>query len=184
MRFKAHSKLSGFSQALTETPEQDLPNNSVEADALTGTEDSTKKSKNAVLRNDKALASLTLAFTTNELSDMIMESQTDDWPDGQTWTVMKKLQEKHLPSDTMAMVDERIALNSIKMKKGEDPSKLFERIKAVETKYNAKARKISETDKIAVVISQAPRAYGSIITAEQRVQKSNLKLSDLQEAMN
>ena len=43
----------------------------------------------------------------------------------------------------MTLVDERIELNKIKMKKREDPKKLFERIKAVETRFNAKMRKIS-----------------------------------------
>ena len=166
------------------SPETDLRNDEAEADALTGSDDTTVKKKKDVLRNDKAIASFTLAFTTNELLYMMMESQTDEWSDGQTWTAMKKLQEKYRPSDTMSMVDEIIALNNIKMKKDDDPSKLLERIMVVETKHNTKARKISETDKIAIVISQAPRACRSIITAEQRVQKSNLKLSDLQEAMN
>ena len=109
---------------------------------FTGSDDDALKSKKAVLRNDKVLASLTLAFTTNELLDVMMESQTDEWPDGQTWTVMKRLQEKCCPSDTMSMVDERIALNNVKIEKNEDPSKLFERIKAVETKCNTKTRKI------------------------------------------
>ena len=66
---------------------------------------------------------------------------------------MKRLQETYRPCDAMSMVDERIALNNVKMKKKEDPAKLFERIKAVETKYNTKIRKISETDKIVIVIS-------------------------------
>ena len=91
MRFKAYAKLSGFSQALIDTRETDLPNNNEEAGALTGTDEDTLKKKKAILRNDKAIASFTLAFTTNELLDMIMKSQTDEWPDGQVWTVMKKL---------------------------------------------------------------------------------------------
>ena len=84
MRFKAYAKLSGFSQALVDHPETDLPNDNNEAEALTGTDGATLKKKKAVLHNDKAIASFTLAFTTNELLDIIMESQTDEWLDGQT----------------------------------------------------------------------------------------------------
>ena len=51
------------------------------------------------------------------------------------------------------MVDERIALNNIKIKKKEDLAKLFKKIKAIEIKYNKKIRKISQTDKIIIVIS-------------------------------
>ena len=36
----------------------------------------------------------------------------------------------------------------------EDPKKLFERIKTVETQYNTKSKKIKEEDKIAVVLSR------------------------------
>ena len=105
MRFKACATLSGFSQALIDARETDPPNDYEEADALTGTDDDTLKKKKAMLRNDKAIASFTLAFTTNELLDIIMESQTDEWPDGQAWTIMKKLQGKCRPSDATSMVD-------------------------------------------------------------------------------
>ena len=71
MRFKAYAKLSGFSQALVDHPETDLLNDNDEAEALTGTDSATLKKKKAVLRNDKAIASFTLACTTNELLDII-----------------------------------------------------------------------------------------------------------------
>ena len=66
----------------------------------------------------------------------------------------------------MAIVDEWIVLNNIKMKKDKDLTKLFERIKAIEIRYNTKTRKILEANKIAIVISQVLCAYRSIITAE------------------
>ena len=63
------------------------------------------------------------------------------------------LQEKYHPSNTMAIVDEYIALNNIKMKANKDPVKLFERIKTVEMRYKIKTRKVSEVEKITIVIS-------------------------------
>ena len=82
MRFRAYAKLVGFSKTLQETPEADLPNDSAEAEALTGSDDTVQKQKKAVLYNDKAIASFTLAFTIDELLNMVMESQTNEWPDG------------------------------------------------------------------------------------------------------
>ena len=63
MRFKAHSKLAGFSKTLKDTPEDDLPNDQDEADALTGTESDAQKKKKTFDRNDKALSSSTLVLT-------------------------------------------------------------------------------------------------------------------------
>ena len=53
------------------------------------------------------------------------------------------------------------------MGQNEDPKKLFEKIKAVETRFNTKTKKISEAEKIAVVLSQAPLKYQAILTSEQ-----------------
>ena len=43
MRFRAYAKLAGFSKTLQETPEADLPNNSAEAEALTGSDNAVQK---------------------------------------------------------------------------------------------------------------------------------------------
>ena len=53
----------------------------------------------------------------------------------------------------MSVVDENIALNQIRMGQNEDPVKLFDRIRAVETRFNAKSKKIKEAELIAVVLS-------------------------------
>ena len=84
-----------------------------------------------------------------------MLSQNDDWPEGLASKVVKQLEERYKPEDIMSLVDEKIALNKIRMGQNEDPKKLFEKIKAVETRFNTKTKKISEAKKIAVVLSQA-----------------------------
>jgi len=183
LRFKAYSKLGGFTKAISTVSETDLPADQAEADALTGTDAATQNKIKAVTRNDIAIASLTLAFTTDEMLSLIMETQTDEWPDRLAYNVVKQLEYRYRPSDTMALVDERIALNKISMKKKEDPKKLFERIKEVETRYNTKTRKIKEEDKMAVVLSEAPAAYQAVLTAEQRAKGTALTMDDLQEAM-
>jgi len=155
IRFRAYAKIAGFIKAIGNTPEPDLPTNQEEVDLLVGNDNATKVKLAAIHRNDMAIASLTLAFTSDELINMIMLSQNDDWPEGLASKVVKQLEERYKPEDIMSLVDEKISLNKIRMGQNEDPKKLFEKIKAVETRFNTKTKKISEAKKIAVVLSQA-----------------------------
>ena len=177
----------GFTKALETTPESDLPANQTEDDVLTGSDDATKKKMAAVKRNDTAMANLTLAFTTDELIGLILPSQTAEWPEGLASEFVKESIKKHKPDDIMSLVDEKVALNKIRMSSNEEPKQLFKRIKAVEVRYNAKTKKLSEANKIAVVLSQAPAICKSVITAEQRLKCGlgiDSTMQDLREVMN
>ena len=48
----------------------------------------------------------------------------------------------------MYLADERMALNGLNVKNHEDPKQFFECIKAVETRFNTKTKKITEADKM------------------------------------
>ena len=62
MRFRAYAKLAGFSKALQDTPETNLPNDSTEAEALTELDDTIQNKRKAILHNDKAIVSFILTF--------------------------------------------------------------------------------------------------------------------------
>ena len=85
--------------------------------------------------------------------NLVIEAQSNEWPNGLACKVVKQLQEKYHLSDTMSLVDKRIELNKIKIGKNEHPKKLFNCIKAVETRFNTKTKKIKEKYKMVVVIS-------------------------------
>ena len=87
-----------------------------------------------------------------------MQSQTSEWPDGLASNVVKLLLEKCKPDGIMSLVDDKMALNKIRMGENENPTTLFDRVKAVETRFNSKTNKIKEEELIAVVLSQAPKA--------------------------
>ena len=76
----------------------------------------------------------------------------------------------------------RSDLNAIKMRINDDPALLFEKISEIQ--YHNTDVKIEEEDLIAVVLSVAPIEYQGVLTVEQRRLKDQLKLSDLEEAMN
>ena len=54
------------------------------------------------------MASLTLAFETDELITMFLSIQSVDWPEGLACDIIKHLKEKYKPADIMSLVDEKI----------------------------------------------------------------------------
>ena len=56
----------------------------------------------------------------------------------------------------MNLVDEKLDLNKIRMTSNDEAKVLFGQIKAFEVRHNVKTKKIAETDKIVLVLSQAP----------------------------
>ena len=105
------------------------------------------RKKKAADKNYKAVASFTLAFEIDDLLNLVVEAQSEEWPDGLAWKIAKQLQEKFQPCDTMELVDEKIAMNNVKMKRNEDPKRAFERVKSVETMCDAKTKKTQEDEK-------------------------------------
>ena len=135
VRFRAYAKLSRFLKAIGENPEPDLPNNQNEADNLTGNNNETKKKKAAVDCNNLAIASLTLAFETEDMIAIILSFQSVDQPEELASDVIKKLKDKFKFEDIMSLVDEKVELNKIKIKSIDDPKVLFDQITAVETRF-------------------------------------------------
>ena len=140
-RFRAHAKIAGFSTAIGIDPETDAPSSQNDVDGLAGDTTENKKKLVTVGRNDEAMASLTLAFTTDEITSIMMNAQSNEWPDGLVCEVVNQLLETRKPEGIMSLVDEKIALHKIKMGQNEDPVKLFDRIRAVETRFNTKSKR-------------------------------------------
>ena len=114
---------------------------------------------------------------------LVWKAMTPEWPSGLAHLVVEALFKKYQPQDIITRVELRQMLNGIKMKKGEDPVTLFEQISSIENKYN-KNGKIDEEDLIAVVLDAAPSDYQSVLTIEQRLHPTDLKLDHLETCMN
>ena len=89
VRFRANRKLSGFIKALEEIPDPDLLSNQAEVEALTGMNNAIRSKRAAVKRNDSAIVSLILVFSTDELIAMILQAQSADQPEGLASEVVK-----------------------------------------------------------------------------------------------
>ena len=110
---------------------------------------------------------LTMAFTTEADMTMIMRAQSDEWPSGLAWKVVKELMIKYNPNDNMARVEEKMMLNEVSMNNDDDPSVLFEQISQIQNQFGMAARTIEDGDLIAAAIAAVPNEYRSIVAAEQ-----------------
>ena len=91
--------------------------------------------------------------------------------------------QKYKPDGIMSLVDEKIALNQIRMDSNEDTIKIFDRIKEVEHKFNTKIKK---EELIAIVLIQSPKEHRDALSSEQRMKKGlviDATLKDLKEVM-
>ena len=181
-RFLAYGSVYKFAAALKESDDVDLP--ASDADVLDLTKDEGKRQDAARKRNNVAMANFTMAFTSEALMGLVFKAQSAEWPGGKASRVVKALMTKYMPKDRISRVELRQMLASVAMKDNDNPATLFEQISAIENKYNTATSKIEEEELIAVVMTAAPKAYVSVITTEQRIQGTRLKLEDLESAMS
>jgi gag-polypeptide of LTR copia-type/Zinc knuckle len=180
-KFRAFAYLNGFGEAVQEVPDPDLPSSYFES-IDTNTEEGKKKLL-AKKKNDLAISSLSIAFSKEGTMGIITRTISEDWPTGQGHMVIKALMKRYRPIDTISKVEMRQKLNKITMKKGSDPTLLFEELSGIEEKYMIPGQKIDESDLIAIVLDVATDDYQVVLTTEQRRRGRELTLSDLEDAM-
>ncbi len=133
------------------------------------------------------MANFIMSFTSEVTIGLVYKAKSTNWPGGLAHLVVAALAKKYQPQHTtITRIEQRQKLNKIKMKKNEDPAKLFEQISQIENKYryNTAAFTIDEADLIAVVLDAAPKEYQAVLTAEQRRQGVTLTIADLEITMN
>ena len=100
MRFRAYAALKKCHNAMSQNfnlpPD---PNN------LTGTDEQKEESERLVQINTACLASLTLAFTTPDLMQLVSASQTNEYPFGIAKQVVKLLFEEYRPEDDISEIE-------------------------------------------------------------------------------
>ena len=180
-KFRAFAYLNGFGEAVQEVPDPDLPSSYFES-IDTNTEEGKKKLL-AKKKNDLAISSLSIAFSKEGTMGIITRTISEDWPTGQGHMVIKALMKRYRPIDTISKVEMRQKLNKITMKKGSNPTLLFEDLSGIEEKYMILGQKIDESDLIAIVLDVATDDYQVVLTTEQRRRGRELTLSDLEDAM-
>ena len=104
----------------------DLPATQTEFDALDPKSSTYKPRIRAGLRNDTAVAQLTMAFQTASLLDKVNQVKTTDWPDGLATSIVTRLKRDCQPIDRISRVEMRRKMNKVSMKNYDDLKVIFE----------------------------------------------------------
>ena len=91
--FNAYASVYKFRQAIQEKGDEDLPGSSEEMFDEETPEG--KKKKAAIKRNEIAMASFTMAFTTETLMGLVYRASNADWPSRLTKLVVQGLLQKY-----------------------------------------------------------------------------------------
>jgi hypothetical protein len=127
-RFQSCAEEMGFAQAIENTKKPDIPFSQAACDALDTTLPVSAKSVKAVARNKKAVSSFAMA-STNAKAMVHLHKGTDAvWPKGLACNITKSLLKKYHPQDNISKVECIQALRQFKLKKNQDPSKVFDHI--------------------------------------------------------
>ena len=177
-KFKAFAVFSGFAEAIQDSIDPNMPDSqdsSIDYSTEEGRRQGLAKQKNSL-----AISCFTMAFSKEGVMGMMSRSVTREWPEGLACLVVSNLMKRYRPVDTISKVEMRQKLNQITMKRGSNPSLLFEMLASIEDQYLAPGMKLDEADLIAVVLDVAPDEYQSILTAEQSSKGNQLTLMDLE----
>jgi DsbC/DsbD-like thiol-disulfide interchange protein len=126
-KFMAYATMNKFRDILKEIRDKNLPE---EED-----EKLTKEQRIAITKKEVAMASFTIAFTTDKAMNMVFAAATKGWQEAEAYLVVKELMKKYHPLDTVSKIEMRQQLSRIKMKKEMDPSLLFERLTSIQNQY-------------------------------------------------
>ena len=180
-RFQAFARVKRFEKALK--VDADLPGTQAELDALDPKKVADKAGIRAGLRNDTAVAQLTMAFQTAGLIDKVNQAKIMDWPDGLATSIVTRLKRDFQPIDRISRVEMRRKMNEVSMKNDDDPKVIFEQISTIRNHYAGSGVVVEDEDLMASVMEKAPAQYASVLAVEERVKGNSLTLFHLEQAM-
>ena len=161
MRFRAYTALKKYHNAMGQ-------NFNLPADPLnlTGTDPEKKEQAKLVAMNTACLASLTLAFTTPDLMQLVTASQTDKYPFGIAKQVVKLLFEEYRPEDDISEVEAETELQQLRFVEGQHPEKFFNRLSVLKAKFG-QSKKFEEELLIPAILAKSPKEYSGVLTSEK-----------------
>jgi hypothetical protein len=121
-----------------------------------------KKATEAMDWNERALSNLAVAFTTPKAMVHFHKAASTEWPDGLACNVVKSLLRKYWPQDVISGIEYENALRTFKLKKGQDPTELFDHITEVNTQYGIGSP--DEKKLIALALEKLPERYMNAFT--------------------
>jgi hypothetical protein len=128
------------------------------------------------------MASFSMAFTTDKAMIIVYATSTEAWTEGEAYLFVKNLMKKYRPLDTVSKIKMRQQLARIKMKKGTDPSTLFEQLTSIQNQYLGPGKLLNKDELIAIILDVAPEEYRAILTLERKIKGDLLTVDDLSDS--
>jgi hypothetical protein len=146
-----------FSEALQPKPEDDLPSLQKALNRLDVNDKTNLAALQAAARNDCALLNMVVAFTTAKAMTHFYKAADNEWPNGLAANVVESLFKKYRPKDTIAGVEYEKDLKWFNLKKGQDPTDLFDHFVEINMQYGINVP--DEQKLIAIALEKLPEQY-------------------------
>jgi gag-polypeptide of LTR copia-type len=143
----------------------------------------TKEQQTAVKKNEIAMASFSIAFTTEKAMNIIYSACNKNWPEGEAYLVVRELMKQYRPLDNVLKIEMRQRLSRIKMKKGMDLSILFETLTSIQNQFFGPGKRLPADEIIAIVLNVVAEEYRPCLTVERKLKGNKLTVQDLEMAM-
>jgi hypothetical protein len=104
-----------------------------------------------------------------------------NWSDGLACNVVESLLTKYRPTDTISAVEYEQSLEDFKLKKGQDPTELFNHFVEVNTQYGV--NKPDERKLIAIALKKLPEKYVMAFSTLNVANGGNVDLDAFEETV-
>jgi hypothetical protein len=179
-KFLAYAMMSKFKDNLKETRDRNLPEEEMSED----NDEITKEQQISIRKNEIAMASFSMAFTTVKAMNIVYAASTEGWPESEAYLVVKNLMKKYRSLDKVSKIEIRQQLARIKMKKGTDPSILFEQLTSIQNQFLGPGKRLDKDELIAIILDVATEEYCEILTVERKIKGDSLTVDNLESVMS
>ena len=115
--------------------------------------------------NSKCVAGSTLAFTTTQLMEFVVQSETLQYLEGVAKDIVQKLFQEYRLTNTISGVGAESALIALKFKDNAHPDQFFTKLSVLKLTY-AGSKKFTDESLIPLILAKAPSKYSSVLTSE------------------
>ena len=128
-----------------------------------------------------AVGALMMALGKND-EGVLYGLESNNWPGGQAWQIMKRLARKYSPQDGTTALQMEALLGQIAMDDHEDPITLSQQIAKIQAMKPSSP--IPAERHINILINKAPAEYKGYLMAIQSMKGAGLTPEDVEDALS
>jgi hypothetical protein len=163
--FMAIADMKDCAEALSVKHAAVLPDS---LDSKLGNDAAGKAADRAIKQNKVAMALLNVALKGEAMGNVILKSQSTEWPHGLAYKVMEALELRFNPSGIDKTVELDNKLAAIAMKKKDDPGDTIDCLEGISARYTMLGLAVDPQRLIAKALVVAPAEYNAALIGEKR----------------